>query len=163
MSLEEDAAPDCLFIDYGQAAAAAEASASARIAEHYEVPHRMIECRGLQFGSGEIPGRNAFLLHLALMAFRGNAGVVTLAIHAGTPYRDCGPEFVSAMRASYDFHTGGRIGISVPFIANHKPEVLALTSDLKVPVALTHSCETSDSPCLECLSCRDREMLVAGT
>jgi len=163
LAVEQAAVAECLFIDYGQAAAAAEAKASDLVAAHFEVPYRKIACEGLRFGSGEIRGRNAFLLHTAMMAFSGETGVVTLGVHAGTPYRDCSPAFVATMRASYDFHTDGRIGISAPFIGNVKNDVLELAQRLNVPIALTHSCEASDTPCLTCQSCRDREVLVART
>lgn len=159
----QDYPPTALFVDYGQAAASSEAVASASLAAHYRVPHTTLGLDGLRFGSGEILGRNAMLVHVALLATsRSGEGTVTIAIHAGTSYRDCSPDFVDLMQRSYDFHTGGKVVLAAPFIDRHKAEVLALAIDMKVPLSLTYSCEAGNQPCGECLSCRDREVLLAG-
>jgi 7-cyano-7-deazaguanine synthase len=151
-----------LFIDYGQSAAASEGRASAAIARRYGATHRRLAFQGLSFASGEIRGRNAFFLHAALLAFESDAGVITIAVHLGTPYRDCSPQFVRMMQASYDFHTGGAIGVAAPFIDLSKGEVFELATKLKVPIELTHSCEAGNSSCHRCLSCLDREALIAS-
>ena len=150
-----------LFIDYGQATAGAEAVSSANIARHYGVPHHRLELHGLRFSGGEIPGRNAFLLHAAMLAVGRIPCVVTIGVHAGTPYRDCTEDFLDVMRRSYEFHSGGTLTLAAPFIDRLKSEVFDLALDLGVPLALTYSCEVDNRPCHECASCRDREMLLA--
>jgi len=152
-----------LFIDYGQPAAARESAASVAVATHYQVPHRSLRAGSLAFGSGEIRGRNAFLVHLAMLAAPAKSGALILAIHAGTPYRDCSLEFAKLMQQSLDFHTSGELVVAVPFVAMTKSEVYQVASRLEVPIQLTYSCEAGISPCGVCLSCMDREALLAST
>jgi 7-cyano-7-deazaguanine synthase len=112
---------------------------------------------------GEIPGRNALLVHLALATAGRDPAVLMLGIHAGTPYRDCTPAFVDAMQASLDFHRDGTLQLAAPFVTWSKSEVYAYARDAAVPLALTYSCEAGTvPPCGACRSCRDRELLDAG-
>ena len=112
---EQGLAPSALFVNYGQAAADAESAAVARVCSAVGAPLRYVRYSGMSFGSGEIRGRNAYLLHTALIEFPTSSGVVALGIHAGTGYADCSPEFVDLMQRSYDFHTGGTITVVAPF------------------------------------------------
>src|SRR5258708_23976274 len=152
-----------LFVDYGQPAAARESAASVAVAMHYQVPHRKLRIRDLKFGSGEIRGRNAFLLHLAMLASARKSGALILAIHSGTQYRDCSMEFVNLMQQSLDFHTGGGLVLAAPFRAMTQLDVYQVASRVEVPILLTYSCEAGNSPCGVCLSCIDREALLAST
>ncbi len=163
LTAESGSPTSALFVDYGQASAASEAQASASIAAYYSVPLRTLRCSGIAFGQGEIRGRNAFLVHAGLMVFPDNAGVVVLGIHDGTGYRDCSSEFASLVQGSFDFHTGGRIALATPFIDHFKGDVFNIAVKLGVPLDLTYSCEAGVTPCGECLSCRDREILFART
>jgi 7-cyano-7-deazaguanine synthase len=149
---------DCttMFVDYGQAAANAEERSSAAVANHYGVNRRVLTTSGLSFGSGEIRGRNSFLVHAALLAFPANNGSIVLGIHAGTGYRDCDPDFVELTQRSLDFHAGGAITLVAPFIDASKASLFAIAEALSIPVGLTFSCEAGSEPCRECLSCRDR-------
>ena len=121
---------------------------------------RYVRYSGMSFGSGEIRGRNAYLLHTALIEFPTSSGVVALGIHAGTGYADCSPEFVDLMQRSYDFHTGGTITVVAPFVDWTKQQVYALAAQLNVPLRQTYSCESASRPCGECQSCLDRSLLV---
>ena len=163
LTRDSGAPTSAFFVDYGQASAAREAQASASLAAHYSVPLKTLRCSGLSFGSGEIRGRNAFLAHAALMAFPNDAGVVVIGIHDGTGYRDCSSDFASLVQRSFDFHTGGRIALATPFIGHFKGDVFNIAVKLGVPLELTYSCEAGVTPCGECLSCRDREILFART
>jgi 7-cyano-7-deazaguanine synthase len=149
---------DCttLFVDYGQAAATAEDRASAAIANHYHVDRRVLRVAGISFGSGEIRGRNSFLVSAALLTFPSESGSIVLGIHAGAGYRDCDPDFLAVTQQSLDFHTGGTVALVAPFIEAGKANLFAIAEDLGVPVELTFSCEAGPEPCGECLSCRDR-------
>jgi 7-cyano-7-deazaguanine synthase len=149
-----------MFVDYGQAAATAEDSASAAVAAHFGVRRQVLKMTGLAFGAGEIRGRNAFLINAALLGFPAQAGTIVIGIHAGTGYDDCGEAFVALMQQTLDFHTGGAIGLVAPFIHAGKRDVFAIAEDLQVPVDLTFSCEAAAEPCGECLSCRDRADLA---
>ena len=149
-----------LFVDYGQAAASAEALASAAIAGHYGVERRVLAIDGPSFGSGEVRGRNAFLVHAALLTFPAGSGCIVIGIHAGTGYRDCDPDFVALMQRSLDFHTGGAIALVAPFVDASKSSVFALAREADIPIELTFSCEAGAEPCGECFSCRDRQSLA---
>ena len=108
------------------------------------------------FGAGEIRGRNAFLLHTALLEFPSSSGVVAIGIHAGTGYVDCTTEFMDLIERSFELHTGGAITATAPFLHWPKEDVYNLASHLRVPVSKTFSCEASNIPCLRCKSCQDR-------
>jgi 7-cyano-7-deazaguanine synthase len=151
-----------LFVDYGQPAAQAELRASLAVASHYGASHRQVSLTGTDFPPGEVRGRNAFLLHAALLIARPDAAVVAIGVHAGTPYRDCTSSFLRAAQASYDFHTDGVVTISAPFIDREKREIVALARLMDVPLDLTYSCEAGNEPCWDCLSCRDREAYIAS-
>ena len=98
---EQGIVPSALFVDYGQAAAQSEGVSVAKLCDGLRVPWRQVRYSGSRFGPGEIRGRNAYLLHTALMEFPAQSGVVALGIHAGTGYDDCSPEFIDAMQLSY--------------------------------------------------------------
>lgn len=150
-----------LFVDYGQAANSAERTSSRAIAETYGLPWRAVELPRLSFGQGEIRGRNALLVHLALLTLQVPSGVVYLGVHAGTGYRDCSPAFIELMQSSLDFHTGGQVRLAAPFLDAYKADVFALARGFSVPFELTYSCEVGSTPCGACASCRDRAMLDA--
>ena len=156
---EQGIVPNALFVDYGQAAAQSEGTAVVRLCDDLRVPWRHVTYSGSTFGSGEIRGRNAYLLHTALMEFPSQSGVVLLGIHAGTGYDDCSPEFIDAMQRSYEIHTGGAITIAAPFLHWTKHQVYSLAALLNVPIEQTYSCEAANSPCNLCRSCLDRHSL----
>ena len=151
--------PNALFVDYGQAAAQSEGAAVARLSKCLRTPWRRVQYTGSKFGAGEIRGRNAYLLHNALMEFPAQSGVVLLGIHAGTGYDDCTPEFIDVMQLSYQFHTGGAITIEAPFLHWTKHQVYSLVTQLDVPLHQTYSCEAANIPCGQCRSCLDRRSL----
>jgi len=152
-----------LFVDYGQAAATSEGRSSAAIAAKYGVEYQCVEFTGPRFGPGEIRGRNAFLLHAALTVLSQPQAVVVIGIHAGTTYRDCTPSFVELMQRSFDFHTDGQVSIATPFLNESKGAVVGLAHQSGVPLEVTYSCEAGNESCGQCLSCRDREVLLAGS
>ena len=162
LSVQQGLTPTALFVDYGQPAAEAEGEAVAKICSSLRTPWRRVRYKGTRFGAGEIRGRNAFLLHTALVEFPSSSGVVALGIHAGTGYADCSPEFMEIMERSYEFHTGGAIAATAPFLHWTKQDVYHLAAKLNVPTAQTHSCEASNLPCGRCRSCQDRSLLVTG-
>jgi 7-cyano-7-deazaguanine synthase len=152
---------EALFIDYGQPPAARERAASAAVALHYDADWKSMKLEGVPVELGEIPGRNAALVHLGLLSWAPTAGVILMGIHAGTGYRDCEPEFVDVMQRSLDFHTGGSITLAAPFISFSKGDVYDYAIAQGVPLDLTYSCEAELKPCLVCPSCLDREALNA--
>lgn len=152
----------CLFINYGQSAARREYQAAAEISDFYNVPLKDIKITGFpQWGVGFVPGRNAFLLHTALMAATFQKGMVAIGIHSGTAYRDCSDYFLLHMQSSFDIYAGGRIHVSAPFLYWTKKEIWEYCRKMKVPFELTYSCEAGhDQACGQCLSCNDRGFLI---
>jgi 7-cyano-7-deazaguanine synthase len=153
-----------LYLDYGQVAAAKEASAAKAISSHYNIPLKIVSCKGLgPWTKGPILGRNAFFLQTALMCFRGESGIIAIGIHSGTAYRDCTDGFVKAMQSTFDLYADGLISIGAPFIRWMKKDIWEYSKKKNVPVHLTYSCELGrKQPCGECLSCKDLEILYAG-
>ena len=162
LSVQQGLEPVALFVDFGQPAAEAESNAIASICEGLHVPWRHVQYAGSKFGAGEIRARNAFLLHVALLEFPSDSGIVVLGIHAGTDYADCSPEFMEIMGRSYGLYTGGTIIAVAPFLDWTKLDVYRLANQVGVPIAKTYSCEASNSPCEKCNSCADRRLLCAG-
>ena len=162
LTVQQGLTPTALFVNYGQPAAEAEGAAVERICSSLRIPWRSLRYKGSGFSAGEIRGRNALLLHMALVEFPSNSGVVALGIHAGTGYADCSPEFMEVIERSYEFHTGGAITATAPFLHWTKQDVYRLAKELNVPIATTHSCEASNLSCEQCRSCQDRSLLVTG-
>lgn len=161
LALAEEFTPEALFVDYGQAAAGAERSASRAIAHHFRIAWREVGVVGHAFATGEIRGRNAFLLHSALLVLQRRAALVFIGIHAGTGYRDCDPPFVELMQQSFDYHSGGTVRIAAPFLEWSKVEVYEYARTTGLPLNVTHSCEAGPTPCGACRSCLDRRLLDA--
>jgi len=153
---------ETLYIDYGQAAAKYEEQAAMAIAKYFNVPHtKYVWSGGTLKGSGEILGRNAFLLFGALTEVGGRHGMIAIGLHSGTPYYDCGQSFMSAIQPLFDGCTDGRIKAVAPLLSWTKREIWELCVDCSVPLELTYSCEKgSDTPCGECLSCQDRKDII---
>lgn len=148
-----------LFVDFGQPAAASEQSAARFFCDALGATFLTIEYRGRCVKAGELRGRNALLVHMALLEFPFRSGAIGIGIHAGTTYRDCSPPFVDLMQTSLDFHTGGSVGITSPFVAWTKADILALAVQLDLLVTRTYSCERANTPCDRCPSCSDRRAL----
>jgi 7-cyano-7-deazaguanine synthase len=152
-----------LFVDYGQSAARYENKAALAISQHYNIPLKKIIVSGARkWGAGCIPGRNSFLLLIALMNFKYKSGLVAIGIHSGTDYWDCSKEFIEIMQTCFERYTDGCISIDAPFLSWKKNEIWKYSIEKKVPLELTYSCELGkEQPCGECLSCRDLEVLYA--
>jgi 7-cyano-7-deazaguanine synthase len=152
---------EALFLHYGQPPADSEWRSARQIAQHYRIPIDKIVCTTspTQF-SGEITGRNAFLLFSALVYNPGLSGLIALGIHAGTPYFDCSRRFSEEASRLLQDCSGGKVDLGVPFLSWSKDRIWRFCLHRQVPVQLTWSCEVGpDAPCGQCLSCQDREAL----
>ena len=151
----------CLHVDFGQLASRAESVASKRIASHFGVSLTILRWTASdRMQLGEIVGRNVFLVSGAVMEIGRRHGILAMGIHAGTPYYDCSPDFVSAMQVILDGYTGGTVLMGTPFLKWSKNEVFAYAKTQGVPFHLTYSCEQdSTAPCQKCRSCQDRSEL----
>jgi 7-cyano-7-deazaguanine synthase len=150
-----------LFFDYGQSAARREQEASVAIAKFIEIPISTVTVSGpAKHGSGEVTGRNAFLVFGALVVKPFCAGVLAIGIHAGTDYYDCSAAFLSSMSTLMAEHTNGLVSLIAPFREWSKKQVYDYFREAKLPIDLTYSCESgTDIPCSRCNSCRDRRVL----
>ena len=153
-----------LFLNYRQLSANREHAAASAICNHYGIRFDKIVCSGFrEWPGGYVLGRNALLLHAALMAFKHTAGIVAIGIHSGASFPDCSEEFVRSIQTLFDLYTDGRVVVGAPFLRWNKREIWDYCGNQEVPVELTYSCELGkEQPCGECLSCKDLEVLRAG-
>jgi 7-cyano-7-deazaguanine synthase len=150
-----------LHVTYGQSAARHEATAATAIANHYRIPLTSIQLVGGRLKSdGELLGRNALLLFIALLEIEAHAALLAIGIHSGTSYFDCSSRFLTIIQSIIDGQCHGRIRVVAPFLEWTKKEIWNYCTERRVPIDLTYSCERgSDHPCGICLSCRDLEAL----
>ncbi|OFW29069.1 MAG: hypothetical protein A3J28_17245 [Acidobacteria bacterium RIFCSPLOWO2_12_FULL_60_22] len=154
-----------VFVDYCQPVAQKEEQSAKAIADYYAIPFHVIRCAGpsTEF-QGEIAGRNAFLVFVALLYFPQFAGLVVLGTHAGTTYYDCSEHFTNHLGSILSGYCNGEIVFATPFLQWTKQMVYDFCNMHKVPIHLTWSCEVGPSePCYRCLSCKDRERLNVCT
>ena len=152
-----------LHITYGQPAAHQEATAARAVRDHYGIPlaHLRVLGAGLK-PAGQILGRNAFLLFTALSELGACSAMIALGVHSGTPYYDCTARFISAVQTIVDGQCDGRIRVAAPFLEWTKRQIWDYCVEQQVPIERTYSCEKGQvRPCGVCLSCRDREDLLA--
>lgn len=156
---------EAVFVDYGQRPREAERKSARAIAAYYSLPLAEVTLAGPHIDlSGEIVGRNALLLLTALFYRAEWTGLISLGIHAGTPYYDCSSGFVEHISPLLDAYTSGRVAVGAPFLLWTKDMIVAFCKERNVPLTLTWSCEVGPStPCGLCPSCRDREALHACT
>lgn len=147
-----------LFFDFGQAAAEMERRAVARLGDHLSIRVSIVKATSISnFGSGELTGRNAFLIFGALLLGNCREGLLAIGIHAGTSYFDCSPAFISRVEPLVQECTNGAVSIVAPFLNWTKDEVYSYFKNSDVPLEETYSCEAGSSPaCGHCASCKDR-------
>ena len=153
-----------VFVDYGQPAYDAELVAVKGLTQHLGIPLSTLSFKSsLEFGSGEVVGRNAFLIFASLMGIQPRGGVISLGIHSGTSYYDCGPDFIERMSNVVQSYSGGRLQIYCPFLLEPKSTIYQYAKFAGLPLDLTYSCEVGTVPsCGRCLSCKDRDALAAS-
>lgn len=148
------------FVDYGQKARLKERYCVEKITAFYKIKYKTLTINNPpKLSSGEITGRNGFLIMAALLANPDITGLFSLGIHSGVPYYDCSKDFIKKMNALMTEYSNGQIKIDAPFIDWDKKMIVSYCRDENVPVHLTHSCENGDEPCGTCLSCLDRSAL----
>lgn len=151
-----------LFVDYGHPANPVEHEHVDLLCKRYEIPFGLLKLSGTALGSQwEIRGRNAFLILTALMARPTFTGLLSLGIHGGSSYYDCGQRFIKLMSNLVSDYTQGTVQLDLPLIEMDKAAIVQYCRLHKVPLDLTYSCQTgSSSPCGKCPSCKDR--MAAG-
>jgi 7-cyano-7-deazaguanine synthase len=151
-----------LFVDYGQKAALSERNAAERLSAILGINLSTIQVSTQRsFGTGEISGRNAFLVFCGLLVLgQDRPEAIALGIHAGTPYYDCSTAFLETIGRLVTEYTDGRTRIVAPFIDWTKQEIFEYCIEAGIPIDLSYSCESGAMPpCGSCLSCRDRRIL----
>lgn len=152
-----------LFVDYGQPGARLERVAATAISRHYGIELHEANVRGVAgTPEGFVPGRNVLLVAAALSTVVPDSGLIALGIHAGTPYPDCKPGFLTACQGLADVYHGGAVRVAAPFVEWSKADILTAARNLKVPLQRTYSCEAGKAvACGVCLSCLDRARMLA--
>lgn len=155
---------EALFIDYGQVSASREVVAAKKIAKFLSIPFKEFSVNtNIKKTSGEIKGRNAFLLFTALLEFPEKSGIIGIGIHDGTSYFDCSENFINQVQILFDDYTNGCVKIITPFVNWSKGEIWNYLNKSSFPVDVTYSCELGlPQPCGRCLSCEDLEELYAS-
>ena len=155
-------AVEALFVNYGQPGAKQERVAALAISRHYQIKIHEAAVRGVAVvRAGFVPGRNALLVATALSCVAPESGLIALGIHAGVPYVDCRPGFLTACQALADVYHGGAVRIAAPFVEWSKADIVTAARDLKVPLQRTYSCEAGGAmACGVCLSCLDRARML---
>ena len=150
-----------IFIDFGHPANSVERHHIGQIASHYGVALREIVLRGVGVNHvGEVTGRNAAFVAVALMSHPGMAGILSMGIHRGSPYYDCTPRFRDHMSTLLSESTNGQVQFDAPFIEVEKPGIVEYGREHALPFNLTYSCESGAMPpCGDCPSCKDRKAL----
>lgn len=152
-----------VYIRFGQIAANFEQCAATALSAHLGIELQVVTASGPDsFDSGEIVGRNAFLIFTALMYRKSPEGPIALGIHSGTSYYDCSPVFLQNIDMLVQDYTNGQASVIAPFANWSKLDVYQYFLTLDIPVQRTFSCEAGvQNGCGTCASCRDRKVLHA--
>lgn len=152
-----------LFIDYGQEAKKQELIAVEEICKYYKVSSKKIRLVSTtKFNSGEILGRNLFLISTAFMFSKMRSGIIGVGVHADTDYIDCNEPFVKACNDILQLYSSGKIVLGTPFLKLSKFDILQYCRAEEVPLHLTSSCEKGAvPPCGTCDTCKELKELYA--
>jgi 7-cyano-7-deazaguanine synthase len=147
-----------VFVDFAQAAVEAEKRSVEVLKVKLGIPVTIVQASSnCSFGTGELVGRNTFLIFAAILLGCCHDGLLAIGVHAGTPYYDCSPAFIDRIGVLVEECTNGRVSVVAPFVHWAKDDVYSYFSTLSVPLSQTYSCEAgSTPPCGQCASCKDR-------
>jgi 7-cyano-7-deazaguanine synthase len=173
--------PVALSFHYGQRHAC-ELSSAKKIAEHYQIPHTIINIDPKLFSNSSsflvtspylassskntcVPGRNMlFLSHAACVA--ASCGISSIYFAANKDdainYPDCRKLFIEnaqkSLQSSFE-KTDTPIQIVCPFLEMTKKQIVLLGKTLNSPIDLSWSCYSprEETPCGTCHACILRE------
>jgi 7-cyano-7-deazaguanine synthase len=147
-----------VYVDFGQASAAAEARAIEALKPNLGISVSAVRISSDSFfGTGELVGRNALLIFAAILLGACRDGLLAIGVHAGTPYYDCSEAFIERANVLVQECTNERVSLIAPFSKWSKDDVYSYFSTLNVPLSKTYSCEAGTMPpCGQCASCKDR-------
>ena len=179
-----------LTFDYGQKSAENEIKASEKIAEHYEVSHKIIELPWLRditnssLVSGEgipnsdfmtsdsmksvwIPNRNGLFLNIAA-SFCDSYGYNYIIFGAnkeeGLTFPDNTEDFRGAINKTFEFSTLLKPKVLAPLINYNKNDIVKIAVRDAVPLEYIRSCyRLGEKHCGKCESCYHlKEALLAN-
>lgn len=150
-----------LHIDYGQQASGHEWKAVKNASALFGGDAVQIKISSEKiFHPGEVSGRNAAFIFLALMHLNPEERLICLGIHAGTPFFDCSKRFFGSSAQLVAEHTDSRVRLIAPLLDYTKPEIVSLYRGAGIPLDITYSCQQGiDDGCGLCHSCLDRRKL----
>lgn len=182
LALEKNNVTLALTFDYGQKSAAKEIKASAAIARHYGLEHKVIQldwlkeithtalCSDEEVPTGEalensaqsaksvwVPNRNGLFLNIA-GAFADAEGYTSIIIGANKEeaqtFPDNTQEFISSVNEEFKFSTRVQPKVVAPLIECDKVEIVRLALLHKAPLHLLNSCyKNTEKHCGICESC----------
>ena len=149
---------EAIFVDYGHSANFVEYEHLELLCKHSSIPLSSLKISGIDIGSQwEVRGRNAFFILAALMARPTFTGLLSLGIHGGSSYYDCGHKFIELMSNLVSDYTQGTVQLDLPLMEMDKAGIVQYCKSREVPLELTYSCQTGSlPPCGNCPSCKDR-------
>ena len=151
---------EALHFQYGQPAQESELHAVKDLSKYYGVNTKLCQLGfDIKANDKEFYCRNTIFVFASIGMLGKRLRRISLGIHAGTPYYDCKPGFLSDCQRLLDGYFAGTVILEAPFIDFSKKQIFEYCLRQGVPINLTHSCETSDRPCGSCPSCLDRRLL----
>ncbi|WP_164720668.1 7-cyano-7-deazaguanine synthase [Burkholderia gladioli] len=150
-----------LHFDYGQQASRLEWEAVKATSKHFGGIATQVKIASPQtFFPGEVIGRNAAFIFLALMHLAPPERLICIGIHAGTPFYDCSKSFFESTERLVAEHSDSRVRLIAPLVDYTKPEIVALLRETGLDLRLTYSCQQGvEGGCGTCHSCLDRRSL----
>ena len=172
-----------LHVSYGQRTETRERRAFEAIADHYQVPHRLVSkldhlrdiggssltdlaipvdaanLERLDIPTSYVPFRNAHLLSIATSwgeVLGAEAIFIGAVAEDSSGYPDCRPEYYQAFNQLIRVGTrpGTRLEIVTPVIHMKKSEIVRIGNRLSAPLHLTWSCyQSGERACGRCDSC----------
>jgi 7-cyano-7-deazaguanine synthase len=128
-----------LYFNYGQSNETIEREAAVNVANYYGIKMDIITIDGCSIPNGMIPGRNAFLLSLALLKISFKNGGIAIGVHDQTDYCDCTENFIINMQKVYNIYNDGCIQIMTPFLHWKKEDIVLYAQNEKLPLDLVYS------------------------
>jgi len=128
-----------LYFNYRQPNEQLERKAAIDVAKFYNLGLDTINIDGCAVSEGMIPGRNAFLLSLALLKVPFKNGGIAIGIHDHSIYSDCSESFLNLMQSIFNIYHDGNIKILSPFLHWDKGDIIAYAKSEKIPLELVYS------------------------
>lgn len=171
--------PDlCITVDYGQRAAAAEASAAKSICEALALRHENYKIQVPQLGAGDMsagapcrhsqhsefwPFRNQFLVTLAAMrAMQCHFERILIgSVSTDVRHKDGRKEFIEQFGNLLEIQEGG-LRLMAPAISMTSLELVQASGIPMEVLAWSHSCHLSDFACGSCKGCIKHSEIMAA-